>query len=305
MNKLIPKHQRKSPIVQKSQAKQDHTRVNLNPTNKTIKIQPINKYQSDFNLANWFAQTYYNSKGFEQRFNNAQRNLFWPKGYHVTKLVYKTPKFKILQNSNNAFTKINGKYDIGYGSDNTVKYGTSSMTLNPMPHEFGHVLANHLIVQSPDDHDYGDYKKKQALSKTEYASLYPVFRRNKLYRKIMKTHNYPDAPITNYWLKANQGEFHDAMPQESYGDLLKFRQLLYQAGVYDSTKANNPFTQKHLNTFKQNHKDKIDSSFQRFFENFSDQDIIEMMNTVAQNTIQNDKNKPVYAKYGIKLIQRK
>ena len=90
-------------------------------------------------------------------------------------------------------------------------------------------------------------------------------------------------------------DLHDASPSESYADLFLLRKKLLDSGVYDIRKANNPFTKQHLEQFKKKNKDKI-----RLFDNFSDEDIIWMMNNVAQNNMNNN-NQNQYAKQGGKM----
>ena len=69
---------------------------------------------------------------------------------------------------------------------------------------------------------------------------------------------------------------HDAKPEESYADLFSFRTALFELGIYDS-RDTLPFTYDHLRKFKESGK------YNRLLENFSDEDIIWMMNNIAQN----------------------
>lgn len=65
---------------------------------------------------------------------------------------------------------------------------------------------------------------------------------------------------------------------------MALRYMLYNNGIYDSRKADNPFTKEHLNKMKE-----INPEF-RLFYNFDDEDIIKMMNTVAYNTNYDNQN---------------
>jgi hypothetical protein len=56
------------------------------------------------------------------------------------------------------------------------------------------------------------------------------------------------------------------------------KKKLLDLGIYDVRKANNPFTKQHIDQFKKKNRDKV-----RLLGNFSDADIIWMMNNVAQN----------------------
>lgn len=95
------------------------------------------------------------------------------------------------------------------------------------------------------------------------------------------TDKYNRFPVSTSWgfdYDFGTDDIHDGSPSESYADLFLLRKKLLDSGVYDSRKANNPFTKDHLDKFIKQNKDKI-----RLFDNFSPEDIIWMMNNVAQN----------------------
>ena len=94
---------------------------------------------------------------------------------------------------------------------------------------------------------------------------------------------------------------HDANPSESYADLFKFRYDLYESGIFDS-RTTELFTKDHLNKFKQS---KYYKKNKRLFDNFSDDNIVTMMNTVAQDNSNNQSYNDVsYARSGLKLIPK-
>lgn len=76
---------------------------------------------------------------------------------------------------------------------------------------------------------------------------------------------------------------HDIKASEQYADLLMLRNELYRMGIFNSLKQNskNPFTKNHLKIFK-----KFNPKF-RMFNNFTDDEIVNLMNTVAYNPIYN------------------
>lgn len=76
---------------------------------------------------------------------------------------------------------------------------------------------------------------------------------------------------------------HDIKASEQYADLLMLRNELYRMGIFNSLKQNskNPFTKDHLKIFK-----KFNPKF-RMFNNFTDDEIINLMNTVAYNPTYN------------------
>lgn len=95
---------------------------------------------------------------------------------------------------------------------------------------------------------------------------------------------------------------HDNNPKESYADLLDFRKRLYDDGIYDSIKSGNLFTKEHLDKAKEFYK----GQFIRLFNSFTDDRIIQIMNTVAQNNDnQYDWLTPNYTAFGGKLKRRK
>lgn len=102
--------------------------------------------------------------------------------------------------------------------------------------------------------------------------------------------------------KSSSQYSHDSKNYETYADLIAFRTALYRTGIFDS-RGVQKFTKDHLDRFKQ-----VVGEYSgvypidRFLKQFSDEDIIKMMNEVAYNE-QNGQN--LYAKRGAKLIPRK
>ena len=76
---------------------------------------------------------------------------------------------------------------------------------------------------------------------------------------------------------------HDIKASEQYADLLMLRNELYRMGIFNSLKQNskNPFTKDHLKIFK-----KFNPKF-RMFNNFTDDEIVNLMNTIAYNPTYN------------------
>lgn len=76
---------------------------------------------------------------------------------------------------------------------------------------------------------------------------------------------------------------HDINASEQYADLLMLRNELYRMGIFNSLKQNskNPFTKEHLKIFK-----KFNPKF-RMFNNFTDDEIVNLMNTIAYNPTYN------------------
>lgn len=70
---------------------------------------------------------------------------------------------------------------------------------------------------------------------------------------------------------------HDQLPKENKADINGLRYILYKNGIYDTTK-DGEFKQEHLNKVKNSEFVKT-----RLQNNYSDQDIIWLMNKIAQN----------------------
>lgn len=62
----------------------------------------------------------------------------------------------------------------------------------------------------------------------------------------------------------SQDDGHDALPEESYADLVQMRFLANKYGIFDSKKAGQKFTEEHLKQYK---KKNVPN---RLLNNFSD-----------------------------------
>lgn len=206
--------------------------------------------------------------------------------------------------------------------DNVLNFPEVGKNLeHVLSHELGHYLDDSIQFYYNDskykhnrwddyvEQDDGTYKaipRKDSFTaqSIHYADSYPIFRNSKSWKanesKIKSQH--PDSyeyfsknPYIYYGVFENA---HDGMPNESYADLIEFRDMLYRSGIFNSLKqdSKHPFSEKHLNRFKE-----IYPNF-RLFDNFKDSDIIKMMNTVAQNSNQEtqptQEESPLYVKQG-------
>lgn len=244
-----------------------------------------------------FVQNYYNSPGFLQRFDNFQKNIL-PRyssnrdittiGYDDKIRVQKKPLIfnQIFRDRGLFGLENNGQY---LPNGNIIIGDTQFDSTNPfyltgeagygyddvLAHELGHAVDNSIKL----------YKTESLLNKeypmpgNYYSDLYPIFRNNKQYKQVLKTLNDSEKSL---WLKmpsiTGAEEWHDARPSESYADLMRLRYLMQKKGIFDSTKKDNVFTKDHLDKFKKSVK-----ITPRLLNNFSEDDIIWMMNNVAQN----------------------
>lgn len=149
-----------------------------------------------------------------------------------------------------------------------------------LAHELGHWISENIDIYNPD---YGSY-----------ASTYPIFSKTKAMNDVESQHKQTVTKDRSYY-----EDYHDAYPKESYSDEIWFGFELFDSGIYDMTK-DEPFTQEHLNKYRQT----FPNNNSRFLQNFSDEDVITIMNTVADNG-NNRKKDLYYAKKGTKLIPRK
>ena len=255
-----------------------------------------------------FAKKYYKSEGFEQRFKNinkATKGFLYSQynpaaflteedGYRPYKHTWSIEKKPIEVNSITPTTGSNAYYNpytksIKFGDSGTLKLGIVKTWDEVMAHEAGHALEDAIKLRNSAlkeelDHYNNGYGYP-------YANIYPIFRKSKSYQKVRNFfQNYGDPtdlklyehdPSYGTHLMRDGELHHDAIPSESYADLFQMRKMLYDQKIFDSTKAGIKFTKEHLDKFKK--KNHI-----RLQDNFSDDDIIWMINNVASNRTHTD-----------------
>ena len=270
--------------------------------------------QQYLNEAIQFAKSYRNSPGFKERWNKINNSKVTRRSgskyddhYGEGKVIWRRSNW----NTSKKVTPWNNSSNAAYFPENGFFIGTNKEPVSAMSnwkdeltHEVGHYFESNITPTYKDKYTgqtspYGGY----------FSDIYPIFRNSKSYKETLdllsddeERQSYEKSPSFNYYLNYQGGyldgvseSLHDGTPTESYADLFLLRKKLLDSGVYDIRKANNPFTKQHLEQFKKKNKDKI-----RLFDNFSDEDIIWMMNNVAQNNSKLDKS-AYYAKSGIKI----
>lgn len=257
---------------------------------------------------NW-VRNYYQSPGFRERLWSDNNDF-----HHFRDSVYDPNKTKYDEVYKNALyptqfqvgdvdfdrweidLENNGVYEPAYEDiygyvPGTIHVGlvTSKDPLqdydNITAHEAGHALdrsLRHMIYDESTGEVYEPEEK--GFSELPYSSLLPLLRKNKLYKDFLdRLANGKDYDVVNMVLNNPEILYnipiHDAISSESYADLIELRYLLAKHNIYDSTKANNPFTQQHLDKLKE-----IYPNF-RFFRIFDDDIIIQMMNTIAEDSL--------------------
>lgn len=219
----------------------------------------------NYKKAKDYANKYIYSEGFNERYNK-----FHPKGKFRQSLKnIQFPKLFIQKGEGSHYNIDNGNIYIdpeqdyiydrhGYDIyDLYNKYGITEFPRGTVEtHELGHHLDRELGKRTNYNHSIiGWILDNFETSNPKHSSFYP---------QLTPTKNIND---------------HDKDRSENWSDLLDYRRLLDENKIYDSTKANNHFTKQHLNKSKEVFKD----DFIRIFNTFTDDEIINIMNTVAQN----------------------
>lgn len=263
-----------------------------------------------------FAKQYYNSPGFNERFKKVpeyieqyNNDLTYDRE-EVNPPQIKRQPFDVKtgyrkEDESDYFRDENGR-KVTIGTHTFKPYWTSTMLPWVYPffdyestasHEYGHAIEDSVELKHKPEGSteyIPDY--------IEYSQIFPHLRNSKSYKRELKRHwadrdKYEQDPHSERYYNANP-DAHDGAPTDSYADLMAFREALYRYNIYDSTKANNPFTKEHLKKWKSLHKPL------RLFNNFTDDQIVQMMNDIAQNNTSST-NLTYYAKSGTKLIPRK
>lgn len=92
-------------------------------------------------------------------------------------------------------------------------------------------------------------------------------------------------------------ETHDLHPNEVRADIYQLRQDLYRSGIFDA--RTQKFNKEHLKRAKGLY-DK-DATLNRLFKAYSDEDLIDLMNSVVENTNTGKQNDVLYAQNGTTL----
>ena len=271
-------------------------------------IPDAEKAKAATNSAVAFAKSYYNSPGFNERFRkftsdqqgflHSQYNpnaSYWKNDnywYPGTKYSWSVKREPLRFSGMSMIPESDAKYDPQSG---TVYYGDSNTTQRTnanweqiMAHELGHALDYSIKVYNKNMPDMTEMAFPYGYT---YSNMFPILRKSKSYQYINSAYtNTGDGKLDAYGrtneqiqqdrfpttvnLPGSQRESHDARPEESYADLFALRKRLNDFGIFDSRKSGQLFEQKHLDQYR-----KLEKS--RLFDNFSDSDIIWMMNNIA------------------------
>ena len=250
-----------------------------------------------------YISDYVRSEGFKQRMDNFLKQHSTNRQLSAQP-SYVRPLQPTLKHTDNidGITYGNGSYsnDTYYDARFTrdmplnrpsiefTNYSNNEALARTFAHELGHHIGlnTQIFANIPGFGKFGDqyYTRPYSYQYVEhgYPDMYNIFQKNKLFQKLYKDGN-DEFKQTMLLIPSSKHIDHDARPEESYSDLMELRYLLNENGIYDS---------RSKEVFQKSHLDKIKSLYPewRFFQNFDDDDIIEMMNTVAFNGDNNQKN---------------
>lgn len=225
-----------------------------------------------------YVQEYLNSEGFKERFERTKNlelkkyvnsqydphsDFEYGRSYDTSGLKW-IPRVEVYDvdgfDNNGAFYP----WKIELGKQDNKDYDTV------LAHELGHAVDTGIILNTGE----------------HYSMTLPALRRNKLYQKNINFYekNGMKKSVQNYKLDPYSFPYeihHDAMPGESYGDLLATRYWLDKVGIFDSKKKGLMFSNKEYEEVK-NRKD-LPFNVKRFFQNFSKDDYIYIINNIASN----------------------
>lgn len=248
------------------------------------------KLNIDYDNALNFINEYRNSQGFKDRLQAHQKQIgkqVYDKGIASPSLTEQTLDLSYYPTTNEVHVNPYD-YNINDGRD-TAMY-----------HELGHYLDNSMGTRKEVPLEDGriGYLSTQT-HPGAYSGSYPIFKNNiELQKKYNSLSEDEKFSIDNNVITDRNiyKQNHDLYPMEGYADLISLRYELQKNNIYDSIKGNGAFTNMHLDKYK-----KINPNF-RMFKYYSDDDIVTMMNTVADAGY---KSQVSYAKKGRKLIPRK
>ena len=258
--------------------------------------------------------SYYNSPGFDEKFyalgpilKDFRESSDYPKSLSAkqrTKLVKTAlPNIKFEDDGISSI----------FQADNTFKYLPQDNKIIYSENIFGDIGYNPLIGTPYSDFDNmgaaamgavvnNAIKHKQALNNDyyvntniPYANIFPQFRNNIRKSEYSQYVGNNTDPIEGLYGNPMYSERSAVnLPNSTYTKLMQLRYELYKHGIYDSRKKDNPIKQKQIDQYKQ----KVDKSqYNNLFQNFTDQQIIDMLNTIAYNPDMDSKD-AYYAKRG-------
>ena len=157
-----------------------------------------------------------------------------------------------------------------------------SYDLDALPHELAHSIPDNIHnLTSMYNRVFDNYIPRDAVQ----ARLKEIVNSKEYPSTLDKAYNIDDLIRLNY--KKSAGA-HDISPMEVRSDIYDLRYKLYKSGVHDFRK--DTFDNK---TYNKALKQVEGTILERLFKAYSKEDLIELMNTVVDNTNKNDKTRQI------------
>lgn len=222
----------------------------------------IRQYAVD---AKQFINDYIHSKGFAKRLS-----LLTP-DYNVNKNFKINPTF-IISDKRSYAQPFNSNGKVYITPDDEQKYYWEGYNKADVYDRFGSV---DFPLGLSTTHEYGHILDAKLADENNFVDKNPWYVPSK-HLNTVRYHSdrYPQL-IPNKTVNS-----HDKSAQESYADLIAFRKYLKDNKIYDSGSTID-FDNRHLKKVKE--KAKQNDDFLRLLHNFTDSEIINIMNTVAYN----------------------
>lgn len=225
-----------------------------------------------------YVKNYLNSEGFKERFERTKNlelknyinskydrhsGFEYRRNYNTMLLKY-LPQIEVYDvdgfENNGSFVP----WRIELGKQDNRDYDTV------LAHELGHAVDTGITLNTGE----------------QYSLTLPTLRRNKKYQENIDFYNKNGmrSSVKKYDLDPYSFPYeihHDAMPGESYGDLLATRYWLDKIGIFNSNKKGAIFTNSDYEKVKK--QKNIPFNVKRFLENFSKEDYIYSINNIASN----------------------
>lgn len=323
-----PQEQKKAKKIAKEAKKSKKVADDSNKSKKKGARMPIKdkakiaEGQAELDSVKRYASKYVGSPGFNEKFDSrfievASEHPEYSWSYRLNPDKINKVKLKLWTGDGYSFADAANNTinmtEIGMGGWWPGHPGRRSMT-----HEMGHIIDDNVVDVFRTD-------KNGKKEKMQYSTLYnkQLLTGNEG-RRILKagirSNNYLTSKEQDNLYSKYKDKYHDGFDIEPYADLFQMRYELDRLGLYDSTKANNKFTKEILDEFRRitnngevtNGGYKYRMAIKRILQQHSDDEIINMMNTVAKldsrqqlkNKLRPDPSQAYYAKKGIRLIKK-
>lgn len=262
----------------------------INPSTETL-----NTFNPDNSVRNWYLN-YLNSPKYKERLeNSAYDNV----DQTISDRRNRIQNINVLKNDPYG---ANGSFYMGANNDIFIdqkQINKLETTRNDiLAHEFSHSInASHGNIRDPNDRNGRVVSAPQNLRLNTHEEDYILSRNNELKKKpyligeARRIAGEKNETIGDVLAYLN----HEYSPSENKSDIDAFRYMLNREGLYDAGKEN--FTPEILKKAKKNKNIKNAFNSQRLLDHFSESDLVDIMNNVAQT---NNKKSPI-AKNGIKM----